>query len=396
MFEVSHLQDGEIGVPDEQRTEDTWSPVAQLTQSRAISNYDPSIDSAETYLLQRAYLDPSALDNISQLELRLILKIALVYGHSIRHPILRQAVVLFCLPIWSDGQSKVEEQRRRTRNALKCRLNGPVKLDEGDLLSVFLVHRHYTISASDGNTTEAKRHAEGFFSLINFLQSAGRSDKHFALQGLWPFLAAQIVGRIHSRQGLVYMDWSCQTQIHTLIKAWEYRTSFQVLQLPFHREGLISVGMYNCLLALRSLYEVKWKREGGDIWDTHSTSCKAGVEAALDAYDQEHVFSSIDAYLALPWWDHWGTPKILAAHVRSLYNYHYCRLLHDAMFPPNESPQVGRESRIVTATRFMECLRRVEMMVNRYVVHPAPRDSFLEVEKEPRNSEGTWWSRVLI
>jgi hypothetical protein len=392
MFEVT---DGEIVVQNEPRQDDIWLPVTQLTQSRPISNYDPSIDSAETHLLQRVYLNPSALDTLSVLELRLICQIACVYGPSICHSSLRRAVILFCLPIWSESMcaNRLEEQRRQTRNALKCRVNDPAKLDEGDLLSVFLVARHYTLCASfgDGNYTEAQRHTKGFFSLINFLQSAQRSGKHFVLQSLWPLLAAYAVSQIDMVQGFVYIDWSCRAQTHTLLKAWEYLPSLRLLQFRFDRRQNIRVGMFYCFVALRSLYEVKWKHKGTDsLWDTDSTSCQVAVEATLNSYDQEYAFSRIDTFLAWQQWSDIGTRVLLLREIWGLFFHHLCRFLHGALFPPNESPQVLTQSRIVTATRFMEILRRLEMMVNRHIaVYPAPPDAILEGRKESRTGEGT-------
>ena len=41
-------------------------------------------------------------------------------------------------------QDRIEEQRLRTCHALRRKINEPANRDEGDLLSVFLVARHYT------------------------------------------------------------------------------------------------------------------------------------------------------------------------------------------------------------------------------------------------------------
>lgn len=392
MFQVPDLQDDELVVPDEQRTEETWSPVAQLTQSRPISNYDPSIDSAETYLLQRVYLNPSALDNISQPELRLILKIAIVYGHSIRHPILRQAVVLFCLPIWSGmvTHDQLEEQRCRTRYALRARMNDPTKLDEGDLLAMVLVGRHYmlwTAARGEGNHTEARRYADGFLAIMHHVLRRFRtSGERLAFGSFWPNLASLLLTVIDTRTGnFVLLDMS-RPDINVLIRMWDFSTHHPLVT-PFGLDPSNVPWLWPCYIALRSLYRLTQTEESASIQDAHGTSFEAKIKARLMQLDQEKLFSVIERQLGPRRWPD-ATGSIITDAALNLFLYHLSRLLEWSLYPPAEALQDSTHWRIVIGTRVIDCLLRIETMIDRHNPNLIPADSIIENGENSINGGG--------
>src|SRR5205814_6004229 len=114
-------------------TSNTIDGLSDLSRSRPVLIYDTSISSADTYILHRAYLEGSFANHNELVRLRLIQKFAFVYGQSLSHPSLRQAVLLYCRPFWRETCTwdEIIEQRHRALNALRRRISDHDSLDEG-------------------------------------------------------------------------------------------------------------------------------------------------------------------------------------------------------------------------------------------------------------------------
>ena len=113
--------------------------------SRALTLYDGSIDPTDACLLQRVYCETPCDTYTEAVWLRLIQKFVYIHGPSISHPSLRQAILLYCRPLWSETSSfeDIERQRQRARHALRLKLNQLSKVDEGDLFAAFFIAFHF-------------------------------------------------------------------------------------------------------------------------------------------------------------------------------------------------------------------------------------------------------------
>ena len=149
----------------------TFSPyVPQIT----ISLYDPSIDPESRHILQRAYAEANGPPRNEIRLLKLLQKFASVYGTSICHSSLREAVVLYCRQRWHETRTclpKLIEQQTRAFHELQVRLNEPEKLDEGDLFAAFLLtHHFFCLKQHD----KGMMHLRGLFTIMQFLEEGWR------------------------------------------------------------------------------------------------------------------------------------------------------------------------------------------------------------------------------
>jgi hypothetical protein len=190
--DVSPEETEDIPISDEHDAQNILTQLTQWVPSRPLTNYDPSIEPAQRYILQRTYLEgPEEF----HYHLNLIHVFAIVYGSTISHATLRQAVVLFCQLIWRDTFTgfEMEEQRRRARHALSRKLTDPKKIDEGDLLAAFFLAAYCFES---GSSAEGRRHTLGFRSLMrHLLACSGTRSDAFVLRALWPFLKISLFCR---------------------------------------------------------------------------------------------------------------------------------------------------------------------------------------------------------
>jgi len=347
------------------------------------------------HLLQRAYRNPSALDPVSEVELRLISHFPSIYGASIRHPVLRQAVVLFCMPFWPDmfDQSGIKEQQRRILYALSVRITDPNEVDEADLLAILLVAQHYALLArTHGDFTEASRHAKNFYSLLTHVFRRFRiSGQRLVFEHLWPLLVSHLLGVRCSRGGgFVFLDKS-QSQISACIQACEWLPSPPRIKLsPLDPVDTDVHWMGKCFVTLRSLYLWKQSHLGVGRTKSYGKSFRAKINRTLERFDQERAFASIDASLSQSLNPDIFRSETIALTCASLFQYYLSQIFDLALHPPSESLlEITLLSSATVGTRFVDCLVCVERIFNQHIVRLAPTNALLEQAEIPGTGGGT-------
>jgi hypothetical protein len=356
-------------VSDKHRAERASTPVAPLNLSRPISNYDPSIDPVDTYILQRAYLELCDANSRYFLDMKFLHLLVSDYGLSIAHPSLRQAIVLFCHQLWPDTRllNAVERQRWRTRYALRCKI-AQLNVDAGDLFATFFVARYHYLC---GEFEETKHYSRGFNSLMkHLLKSAGETSNETAVQ-FWVCLRVYLQGQVDDKGTLLleaFGDQYDHPQFHDI------QMMYQMLRVGAGEEEIRQLAVWPLFLKLLSLYA-----QGISAVKEYVSLHRVEIAATLDGFNQEYSFRRIDFCLGdITEEIVTRTREILRKTQRLLY-YHCCRLILSTLdaSPPGQDAQ--KHATIVAATRLFDCIRRLEDTVNQHTSMPTISKEFPDI-----------------
>ena len=160
-----------------------------MIPSRAITEYDPSINEREVHALQKLFDKNMTLLLYRPAAFALLKFFVRAYGQSIVRSCLRYALVTLAFSYGMDrSEADAGYYYGRTLRSLQRRLNDPSTIDEGDLFTAFLL--------SLTNVIPSARfvHVLGTCSIMKHLvtQASNYSSKYRHID-LWPFLRDELI-----------------------------------------------------------------------------------------------------------------------------------------------------------------------------------------------------------
>lgn len=229
--------------------------------ARPILIYDITMNSREQNILQRAYI---AIYDSKSLDLTEILlsQFTLVYGPSIKHPVLRYAVCAF-RSRWEYDSQSIQEYVCRSQDALQTRLRQTVDLDEGDLFSLYFLACIYKFIDRDRFIA----HLNGFVRLLTHFASQCNGCRFSHLRAFWVLVADDFIHSdffFHSQfhRQLVY---NLCLALYEVIEPESMKDPFNYMEqfsdLPCASELLLRRALRREHLMLREALENRFQNE---------------------------------------------------------------------------------------------------------------------------------------
>jgi hypothetical protein len=298
------------------------SVIARSDPSRALSVYDASIDSADVYLLQRTYCEAFVDTHEEVVWLRLFQKLAYIYGPSITHPSLRQAILLYCRYLWRESHTfeDIERQRQRARYALRLKLNQPSKVDEGDLFAAFFMASHFLLMRE---RKEGLKHVSGFFALMQHLLSvSGPNTNSYTLGVFWSLLGITIMEMADNDEtsaNRVYQSFFAVFGHRNLLN---FRELLNILGVPRNRGygRHITLGwILPLFVKLKALYGFNEAGGGLGTQQVAPTRILMDIKAAYNEFDDDYMYSHVRHCILDSWRNrnHRG-----CSYIQRLFLYH--------------------------------------------------------------------------
>lgn len=371
--------------------QDNSTSSSMISLSRPVSNYDPRIDATDVSILQHAYEEACNVNHKELIFLRLFRRFSYVYGHSIKHPSLREAVLLYCRGIWDDTWGSCEEiikQDSRAFHAMQVRLNEPATVNEGDLFAAFLLAHHHLRS---NEYSEGMENVRGLFTLMGYLyDSAGRSLSGFELRTLWS-LARDYVTGWFVHKGKWWLAHSPEyARVLGCSNVQECQDYHHQLEIPFgSREKRQWSWKYAArhFLHLKSLYP---SFAGNGSYETRQSvySQLVDIQDYLNQLDEEEEYYLLRSDPLAKWKSREDGYQL--GPFLYLFCYHLCRLMLSVLLKPSDRGY-SKHSRIMAANQFLKSFNEIEYIVDRCQFLPVNEDSFFTAGE----SESTWETSQL-
>ena len=341
--------------------------------------------SSDAYILQRVYEEGCYLRHPELSSLRLFQKFAFVYGQSISHPSLRQAVLLYCRPFWWATFDEVIEQRHRALHALRMRINDPDSVDEGDLFASYLIAMHFLRMQEQH---EGRKHVDGFFSILRHLvATAEGAVGKYPLQLFWSLAKEELTGIFMKGEAFFSGVHPDDERILEFRNAEQIRDYNRALDLYDGGKDKLSwtrlPGRF--FLYLKNRYSSNAVKCGGEITELANSSL-AEIQASLDLLDERWIFEwlSYDNLCKVLWtWGFSENPQPLFA---MLFCYHLSYLLLSVLLEPSMRG-TNAHSKAMAGIRLFESFRQIDDIVDQFAILPRTEEAVSEhvtqVDTEP-------------
>jgi hypothetical protein len=179
--------------------------VLSPTSSRAITVFNPSLESKDEMLLDWVYTRGDEADTEWSTQLfQLFRKFPLAYGTGMAHPTLLPAVcayTIYCVGTFDNYC--VCEYMQRTSSALRNRLQNPSSIDEGDLFAVSLLAM---CSVTESEVISV--HVTGVLAIAESLFEKAEGDlSRYSFARFWEMARDEIIRHA--------WDWNCEKSSET-------------------------------------------------------------------------------------------------------------------------------------------------------------------------------------
>jgi hypothetical protein len=224
------------------------------------------------------------------------------YGASLPHPSLRPALcALICYWISPDQKFKMFSYTEKAYHSLKCRLNDPAVIDEGDLFAVGIL-----AFVEHGNYGDWVVHYNGFLSLMKHLLAMSKNDYSiYPLFNLWFLLKDTILSLVeedtHVLSAYETNDLTIQHQLKYLLLSPERSIFFSYQMSGILRRCRILRSEQANWVDVSSVIEIVRRKLGNlsDERDTFEWLKEVAVEGLVSSTNKDFGITRYTVFVAL-------------------------------------------------------------------------------------------------